>query len=264
MSSPGANTSPSRFVWYELHTPRAKPAEAFYRPVLGWGAQDGGVPNHPYTLVTIGGIPIGGLLEKPATSFARGEKAHWVGYIGVGNVDEFSKRVQQAGGVVHRAAEDIPSVGRFAVVADPQGAMFVLFQPRDTRQQAQFPKPGTPGSAAWHDLAAVDWQSEFAFYSDLFGWSKSDALDMGPAGTYQIFSAGSEPIGGMMNRMDASQTPGWLFYFNVDDINAAIDRVKQHGGTIVHGPSVVPGGQQIAHCLDTQGAIFGIVAPAKG
>jgi uncharacterized protein len=263
MSPEALKAEPSRFVWYELHTPDAAPAETFYRGVLGWGAQDAGVPNRRYTLVTVAGIPIGGLLQKPATGFTSGEKARWMGYIGVEDLDAFSQRLKQSGGFVHRAPEDIPGVGRFAVVADPQGAIFVLFQPPNGVQQPERPAAGTPGTAAWHDLAAVEWQSDFTFYADLFGWSKSQAIDMGPNGVYQIFAAGSEPIGGMTNRMDPSQSAGWLFYFNVDGIESAIARVKQHGGTVVHGRSVVPGGQQIAHCLDPQGAIFGIVGPPK-
>jgi predicted enzyme related to lactoylglutathione lyase len=261
MSSAAQTTQPSNFVWYEFHTPDAGTAEKFYRAVLGWGAQEAGMPDRRYTFVTVGDTPIGGLLEKPANSFPAGAKAGWLGYIGVRNADEFAKRVQQAGGVVHREPETIPDVGRFAVVADPQGAMFVLFQPHDGLQHPARRKPGSPGSAAWHDLAAIDWQSDFAFYSDLFGWTKSDALDMGPNGVYQIFAVGSEAIGGMMTRMDPAERPGWLFYFNVDEIHAAMARVKQHGGTIVHGPSVVPGGQQIAHCVDPQGGVFGIVGP---
>lgn len=264
LTSPEAlKAEPSGFVWYELHTPDAAPAEAFYGGVLGWGVQDAGLPNRRYTLVTVAGTPIGGLLQKPSTDFPSGEKASWMGYIGVTDLDAASERLKQAHGVVHRAPEDIPGVGRFAVVADPQGAIFMLFQAPKGMQQPAALAPGTPGTAAWHDLAAIEWQSDFNFYADLFGWGKSQAIDMGTAGVYQIFAVGSKPIGGMMNRMDPSQTPGWLFYFNVDDIDAAIVRVKQHEGTVIHGPSVVPGGQQIAHCLDTQGAIFGIVGPPK-
>ncbi|HEX4229423.1 MAG TPA: VOC family protein [Bryobacteraceae bacterium] len=263
MSREALKTEPSRFVWYELHTPDAGPAEAFYRGVLGWAAHDAGMPNRRYTLVTVAGIPIGGLLQKPASGFASGEKAAWMGYIGVQDLDASLQHLKQANGVVHRTPEDIPGVGRFAVVSDPQGAIFVLFEPPKGVQQPERPPAGTLGTAAWHDLAAADWQSDFNFYADLFGWSKSQAIEMGPNGVYQIFAVGSEPIGGMMTRMDPSQSPGWLFYFNVNDINAAVGRVKQHGGTVVHGPSVVPGGQQIAHCLDTQGAIFGIVGPPK-
>jgi predicted enzyme related to lactoylglutathione lyase len=262
MSTETAKTQPSNFVWYEFHTSDAAAAKAFYGSVLGWGTLDAGMPDRSYTLVTVDKIPIGGLLEKPANGFAFGAQPGWMGYIGVDDVDAASKRVQQAGGVVHRASEAIPGVGSFAVVADPQGAIFVLFQPFNREQQPEHPSAGAPGSPAWHDLAAIDWKPEFTFYADMFGWTKSDAIDMGPNGVYQIFASGGVQIGGMMTRMDPTQSPGWLYYFHVAAIQAAIDRVKENGGKIVHGPSVVPGGQQIAHCLDPQGAIFGIVSPS--
>ena len=252
-------TDASNFVWYELHTPDAAKAGDFYSRVLGWGLNDAGMPDRSYTLLTVKDIPIGGILQKPAVSFANGAKPSWVGYIGVGDVDAYVERLQQGGGFVHRAVEDIPNVGRFAVVADPQGAIFVLFQPLNAQQQPDRPALSTPGSPAWHDLAALDWQSAFAFYADMFGWTKSDAISMGPNGVYQIFACDGVPIGGMMTRMDPAQSPGWLYYFNVEEIGAAVTRVTQQGGTVIHGPSEVPGGQQIAHCLDVQGAIFGIV-----
>ena len=260
MSSASPTAAPSSFVWYELLTPQPEPAEAFYKNVFGWGIQDSGMPGQRYTLLTVGGIPIGGLMGKPTGLNA---KPGWMGYLGVPDVDAYSERVKQAGGTVHRAADTIPGVGRFAVVADPQEAVFVLFEPLSEQQQPQRPAPGAPGSPAWHELSAADWQSDFAFYSNLFGWSKTDAMDMGPSGVYQMFAAGAGAIGGMMTRMDPSQPTGWLFYFHVDEIEAAIARVKQHGGTILHGPAAVPGGQQIAVCLDPQGAGFGMATPSK-
>jgi predicted enzyme related to lactoylglutathione lyase len=260
MSINTSATSPSDFVWYEFHTPDAASAAAFYSAVLGWGTHDAGRSDRSYTFVTVGNIPIGGLLQKPAASFANGAKPGWMGYIAVDDLDKTVKRVQQAGGIVHHAMEPIPGVGSFAVVADPQDAIFVLFQPNDASSQER-PAPGTPGSAAWHDLAAIDWESDFNFYSSLFGWTKADAVPMGASGVYQLFATGGAPIGGMMNRMDPAQSPGWFYYFHVDEIGAAVARVKQHGGTMTHGPSVVPGGQQIAHCLDPQGGAFGIVTP---
>lgn len=253
----------SRFSWYELHSPDASAAAAFYERVLGWSTHDGGVPGRKYTLVSVGEMPIGGLLEKPAAAFASGEKARWVGYIGVDDIRVFLERVQQAGGVVHRASETIPGVGTFAVVADPQGAIFVFFQPLAGITPPEQPRAAIPGTPAWHDLGALDWESAFQFYAELFGWTKAQAIDMGPNGIYQIFAAGGEPIGGMMTLPNPAQGAGWMFYFHVEEIEAAIDRVKRNGGTVVHGPSVVPGGQQIAHCLDTQGAIFGMVTPGR-
>ncbi len=259
MASQATETQASTFSWYEFHTPDAAQAAEFYRAVLNWGLHDAGMPDGSYTLFSVADTPVGGFLQKPVKSFAAGAKPSWVGYIGVNDVDTYVDRLEKSGGLVHRAAEDIPNVGRFAVVADPQGAMFVLFQPLGGVQPPPGPTPGAPGSPAWHDLAAIDWQAAFAFYADMFGWTKSDAINMGPNGVYQIFAANGVPIGGMMNRMDPAQSPGWLYYFNVEDIGAAVARVKQHGGTVIHGPSEVPGGQQIAHCLDSQGAIFGIV-----
>jgi predicted enzyme related to lactoylglutathione lyase len=257
------NSEPSKFVWYELHSPDAGPAQTFYRGVLGWSTQDAGMPDGSYTMISVENAPIGGILQKPASTFPSGVGAYWVGYIGVNDVDTYSKRIQNAGGTVHRPAEDIPNVGRFAVVSDPQGAMFVLFQPLNPTDQPPRPAAGTRGAPSWHELSAVDWESDFRFYADLFGWTKAQAIEMGPNAVYQLFATGAEPVGGMMTRMDPSQKPGWLFYFNVEDIEAGVNRVKNQGGQVLHGPATVPGGQQIAICLDTQGAGFGMVGPAK-
>ena len=258
----GAN-APSTFVWYELHTPDAAAAAAFYRPVLGWDVQDAGMPDRKYTLVSVGQVPVGGLLEKSATGFTAGEGARWMGYIGVDDVDRYSKLVKQSGGVVHRAAEPIPGVGTFAVAADPQGAIFTLFQPPAGVTRPEPPAAGSPGTPAWHELTAENAESAFQFYAGLFGWTKDHAFEMGPDLVYQIFAAGARPIGGMMTAPNAPHGAGWLYYFNVEEIDAAIERVKKNGGGLLHGPSAVPGGQIIAVCRDTQGASFGMVGPGK-
>ncbi|MBV8896210.1 MAG: VOC family protein [Acidobacteriaceae bacterium] len=259
----GVESAASTFCWYELHTPDAAAAEAFYQPVLGWATRDAGMPDRKYVLVSAGDVPVGGLLEKPARAFELGDKPAWVGYIGVGDLGESCERLQKAGGTVHRAAEDIPGVGRFAVVGDPQGAVFVLFQPADGVTPPERPGNCTPGMPVWHELAAPDSDSNFQFYAGLFGWTKVSELDMGPGGMYQMFAAGAGPIGGMMSLMNGAQKSAWLFYFHVPEIAAAMDSVEQHGGKVVYGPAPVPGGALIAHCLDTQGALFGIVGPAS-
>lgn len=251
------------FVWYELHSPDAAAAADFYKPVLGWTTQDAGIPNKKYTLVRVGETPVGGLLEKSASAFSAGEKARWIGYIGVRDVHLWSKRVQDLGGIVHRSAEEIPGVGTFAVATDPQGALFTLFEAPAGMTPPQQPSRCTPGMPVWHELGAVEWEAEFGFYSDLFGWAKADAVNMGPSSVYQIFTAGSEAIGGMMTLPNSDHGASWLFYLQVEEIGAAIERVKQNGGTVLHGPATVPGGQQIAVCLDPQGAAFGMVGPAQ-
>ena len=166
----------------------------------------------------------------------------------------------QAGGASLRAADDIPGVGRFAVVADPQGAAFILFRPAPEMDRQPRP-PGTMGHAGWHELHAADWQGAFAFYAGQFGWTKDEAVDMGPMGTYQLFAAGNVAIGGMMTKAEAVPAPFWLFYFNVPDIDAAAARVAAGGGHVLHGPMEVPGGSRVIQCRDPQGATFALVQP---
>src|SRR5205085_9119861 len=102
---------------------------------------------------------------------------------------------------------------------------------------------------------------DFAFYSKLFGWTKADAIDMGPMGTYQLFSTGNGPVGGMMTKTPQTPAPFWLYYFNVSGIDAARERVKTAGGKVINGPMEVPGGSWILQGLDPQGAMFALVGP---
>ena len=119
--------------------------------------------------------------------------------------------------------------------------------------------PGTPGHIGWHELHAGNGESAFAFYAGLFGWTKAEAMDMGPMGIYQIFATGGAPIGGMMTKTPDTPAPFWLYYFNVEAIDAAIARVTAAGGRIALDPHQVPGGSWIAQCIDPQGAMFAMV-----
>src|SRR4051812_28253761 len=291
------STSNGTFVWYELMTTNADAAETFYPAVVGWRARDAGMPGMRYTILSVGEAGVAGIMTLPQEACAAGARPGWIGYIGVDDVDAAASRVEQAGGTVHKPAEDIPGVGRFAVVADPQGASFVLFrgsseQPPQrpapgvpgspgwpvvadpqgasfvlfrgsSEQPPQRPAPGVPGSPGWHELHAGEWQSAFAFYADLFGWRKAEAVDMGPMGTYQLFAAGAEPIGGMMTKVESVPAPFWLYYFTVDAIDAAADRVRAQGGTVLQGPHEVPGPMWIVQCQDPQGAMFALVSSRR-
>ena len=125
----------------------------------------------------------------------------------------------------------------------------------------QDPAPGTPGYVGWHELCATDWQKAFEFYAAMFGWQKGEPVDMGEMGIYQLFTTagGSMPIGGMFNKPPSMPMPFWLFYFNVDDIDAALTRVQSGGGKLLNGPMQVPGGDWIVQCLDPQGAMFALL-----
>jgi predicted enzyme related to lactoylglutathione lyase len=258
----GNGKANGKFVWYDVMTSDPKEARSFYGKVVGWTTKDSGMPNGAYTLLSMGETMVGGLMPIPPEACAHGARPCWTGYIGVDDVDAYAARVVAAGGAIRPAPTDIPGVGRFAVAADPHGAGFILFH--GTTDEAPAPvAPGTPGHIGWRELHAGNGTEAFAFYSGLFGWTKADAVDMGAMGVYQLFATGGAPVGGMMTKMPQTPSPFWLYYFNVDAVDAAMNRVKDGGGQIIHGPMQVPGGSFIAHCLDPQGAIFALVGPQR-
>jgi predicted enzyme related to lactoylglutathione lyase len=243
------------FVWYELMTTDTGAAKAFYGQAVGWGLQE--MPEMSYTLFTAGDAPVGGLMSLPEDARKAGAPPGWLGYVAVEDVDAATARVKQLGGAVHTPPTDIPNIGRFAVVADPQRATFALF--RGQGPAPERPEPGTPGHVGWHELYADDWEAAFEFYAALFGWRKADAIEIGETGIYQLFSAGGQTIGGMFNRLSTVPATFWLFYVNVADIDAAAGRVTDGGGKVLNGPMQVPGGDWIVQCSDPQGAMFALV-----
>jgi predicted enzyme related to lactoylglutathione lyase len=247
-------TQPSRFIWYELLTSDLDPALAFYGTVIGWTAQDSGMPGLDYRILSTQSGAVGGAMTAPAAL-----PPCWLGYVGTANVDATVAAFIAAGGQVHRPAMDLPGVGRIALVADAQGAMLYLMQPFSEGVSTAF-AASKPGHAGWNELNTTDWEAAFALYAPLFGWEKSRPMDMGPMGTYQLFSAGGEEIGAMFNSPDAPR-PHWLFYFNVADIDAAKARLEAAGGRTLMGPHPVPGDLWMIQALDPQGAAFAMVGP---
>ena len=252
---------PNNFVWYELMTTDLDAAEKFYGGVVGWSAKDAGMPGMRYDLLNVGDAQFGGAMALTPEMIGAGARAGWMAHIGVDDVDAYAERVKAAGGSVHRPPQDIPGVGRFAMVADPHGAMFFLFAPLPAQTPPARPALGSPGSPGWHELHAGDLNTDFAFYERLFGWTKAEAHDMGPMGTYQLFAAGGAPIGGMMTKTDEVPAPHWLYYFTVAEIQAAATRVRNGGGQVLNGPQEVPGGMWVLQARDPQGGMFALVAP---
>jgi predicted enzyme related to lactoylglutathione lyase len=256
----------NRFFWYELMTSDHAAAERFYAKVVGWKLAPFPASGQPYTVLEIeGGRGIGGLMPIPQEAAAHGLKPCWVGYIHVVDIDAAVGGVKANGGGVHRGPDPIPGVGRFAVCSDPQGAMFNMLQPETQGDLPDLPM-GTMGGVDWHELHSSDGEAGLAFYKAQFGWSGTGAMDMGPLGTYQFFAM--EPVvgdgpceataGGMMNDPQAP-SPYWTFYVHVGDIDAAIARVTDNGGTIIMGPEQVPGGVWVVNATDPQGALFSLV-----
>lgn len=253
---------PGNFFWYDVMTNDVDAARIFYGDVVGWGTQDSGSPGHDYSLFTVEGRGVAGLMHIPEDARKAGVPPCWTGYVEVDDVDATAKRISQEGGQVRRGPIEVPGIIRFAVVADPQGAVVIVAKGLSENAPPELPA-GTRGTVGWRELYAADLQSAFAFYEKLFGWTKGESYDMGPAGTYQLFATGGDPAGGMMTKPPQVPAPFWMYYFNVEGIDAATARVSKGGGQILLGPTEVPGGQWIVNCRDPQGAAFALVAPKR-
>ena len=246
-----------RFVWHELMTTDTQAAAAFYKKVIGWSAESW--PQDPsYKLFMGRGAMRAGLMILPEQAKAMGAPPSWVSYIGTPSVDETARLAEQLGGRVFRQPSDIPTVGRFAVIADPQGAVFSAFTPGNGSSQGD-PKPGL-GDFSWHELTTTDWQAAFDFYHRLFGWEKTEAMDMGPdMGVYQMFGVRGNTLGGMFNRPpNHPAPPNWLPYIKVADAKRAAEAATKAGGRVINGPMQVPGGDWIAQGIDPVGAVFAV------
>lgn len=245
-----------RFVWHELMTTDPQAAGAFYSKILRWKTQPSGMPD--YTLWVSGKTMTGGLMAQPEDVRQSGAPPSWLVYIGTPDVDGTTAAAARLGGKVLKAPADIPSVGRFAVLADPQGAAFAVFTPSPA------PADAAPSTAfTWHELATSDQQGALAFYSELFGWSRGPAHDMGPAGSYQLIEHGGAQVGGAYKLMDTSKPPHWLTYIRVASVDKAAAAAKAAGGRVTQEPMEVPGGSRIAQILDPQGGAFAVHEPVK-
>ena len=245
-----------RIVWHELLTTEPEAAIAFYQHVIGWGSLVFAA-DPPYRVWTMQDVPMGGLTRMPAGAEA---PPSWLPYVAVPDVD---RTVEQAGRLGARTlvrGTDIPNVGRYAVLGDPQGATFAVYKPS---------MPGTGsddavvGDFSWHELATSDWKAAWEFYRALFGWEHASSFDMGEAGTYWEFrrGGGDRMLGGMFNRT-GTDPAHWLCYVRVTDADRAAALASRHGGKVVNGPMDVPGGDRVAMLADPQGAAFAVHTPA--
>jgi predicted enzyme related to lactoylglutathione lyase len=235
-------------VWFDLMTPEPLAAGAFYA-ALGFGVQPWEGPMN-YTMFTSGAEAFGGVMELPKEALDHGAPPHWLGYVGVDDLDASLAKAAALGARVMRGAAEIPGTGRFAILTDPTGAVLALFQ------------SANPGGAdlkavAWVELSSTDPARAMAFYADLFGWVPTEAMDLGPMGTYQMFGTAEHSFGGLQKSPPQLPASAWSYYFAVDAAQARVDAAKAAGATVLYGLQEVPGGHT-AMLVDPQGAAFGI------
>ena len=245
-----------QFVWHELMTTDTEAAAAFYSKVVGWSIKQW-AEDSDYTLFMTPEGAMAGLMLLPEEAKAMNVPPNWMTYIGTPDVDETARLATQLGGEVLRAPDDVPDVGRFAMLADPQGAAFgvmTLVNPSPDSAHVEL------GDFSWHELATSDGETAFDFYSDLFGWEKTESMDMGPGmGVYQMFGWKGRTIGGMFTKPENIPGPAyWMPYAKVSDARGAAKTIARASGQVINGPMEVPGGDWITQGIDPQGAVFSV------
>jgi hypothetical protein len=193
----------------------------------------------------------------------QGIPPHWMPYVEANNVDETVRLATTLGGKAFVGPQDIPNVGRFALVQDPQGARFGIYKANGPSRSWD----GTPtlGRMSWHELMTTDSQKAFEFYRRLFGWEKTGEMDMGGGQMYSMYGKGGKPFGGMFNRHGdmMSMPPFWLCYIFVKDVKKAVDAAVKGGAKVQRPPMEIPGGGTIAILGDPQGAAFALHADSS-
>jgi predicted enzyme related to lactoylglutathione lyase len=244
------DTVRGRFMWHELMSSDPKAAVAFYKEVVGWTSQPW--ENDPsYTMLTAGGRPMAGTMALTDA----GAPKNWLSYIGTPRLDVTARQVIELGGKVLKPAADIPDIGRFAILQDPQGAVFIAFTPKQAPTDNM--KPGL-GDFSWHELITTNWKTAFDFYQKLFGWEKTESMEMGPGNTYQMFGWKGNTLGGMFDKPAGMPGPPvWLPYAMVPDAKKVVNTVKKLGGSVTNTMEV-PGGDWITQGIDPQGVMFAV------
>ena len=248
----GERTShaPGTFSWVDLATSDADGAKVFYGGLFGWEFEDLPVPDAPpYTMARIGGRNVAALYAK------RDEQvpAAWLSYVTVEDADAIAARTPELGGTVISEPFDVPEAGRMAVLQDPTGAVFAVWQPRASIG-AQL--VNDVGALTINQLNTSDPEAAQAFYGALFGWTFQSVGGGGQ--DYWGINNGERLNGGMMPLPeDGGAPPNWLAYFTSADIDASVAKVGELGGRVLVAPAPIPGGR-IAVAADPQGAAFAL------
>ncbi len=247
--------APGTFCWVELTTTDQDAAKAFYGALLGWQADDRpvGDAGSYYSMQLIDGKPVAAIAAQPEQQREAGVPSLWNSYISVDSADAVAERASELGATVHAPPFDVMSVGRMAVIQDPQGAFFMPWEPREHFGAALV---NQPGALVWNELQSPDLDASAAFYGDLFGWELEEADGMDQR--YLMIKNGDANNGGIRGLTPPSP-PNWLVYFGVEDVEQALARLNELGGSTIAGPIDI-GIAKIAIVADPQGAVFALYA----
>lgn len=249
------------FIWYELMTPDQDASKAFYDPVMSWSVEPEPSGAMEYRMLNAPDGTVGGVLKLTDDMLAHGARAAWVAYHYVDDVDASVAAVEAAGGRTLVPGWDLPGIGRVAMVTDPQGAPFYLMRPTppasDPDATSTAFAPDRPGHVAWNELSSTDHKAALGFYGKQFGFESNETMPMGEMGDYAFLDHHGVRIGAAMTQ--PGQPSMWRFYWHVPSVARSGAAITAGGGTILHGPVEVPGGQHIIIATDPHGATFGVV-----
>jgi predicted enzyme related to lactoylglutathione lyase len=253
----GKRTSyaPGTFSWVDLATTDAAAAKAFYSGMFGWEMEDTDAGGAVYSLCRLDGDAVAGLYAMSEEMRSTVAPPNWLSYVTVADADAAVARVKELGGSAIDDAFDVMDVGRMAVLADPQGAVFAVWEPR-SRIGAE--RVNDLGCLTINELTTTDLDAARAFYGDLFGWATED-VDTGPGGPVIVSVTNDGVLNASMSSAQPGESPHWRPYFTVESVETGADRVRELGGATLFGPIPLPEGG-IAVARDPQGAVFALFA----
>jgi len=241
--------------WIDLYSSDVDKAKEFYGRVFGWKAEPPEEGFGGYFVFSKDGKVVAGCM---ANSGEEGYPDAWTIYLTTDDVERTAKDAAANGGQVHLEPMDVATNGKMAMVGDPGSAAVGVWQPGT---QKGFEVRNEVGTAAWFELLTPDYETAVDFYRDVFGWDTHTASDTAEL-RYTTLGEGEGQLAGIM---DASAflpegTPArWSVYFEVDDADAALGTIAEHGGTIVRPAEDTPYGR-LAEAADPTGTHFKLIA----
>jgi predicted enzyme related to lactoylglutathione lyase len=247
--------APGTFSWTDLTTTDQDAAKAFYGSLFGWTADDRPVGDGMvYSMMQLDGREVAAVSPQPQMLRDAGAPPTWNSYVTVESADASADRAQELGATLLSPPFDVFDAGRMAVIGDPQGAVFEIWEPR---QNIGAGLVNAPGALSWNELASPDLDASSAFYSALFGWT-IEPFEGSPE-PYLSIKNGEANNGGIRPAAPAGTPPHWLVYFAIEDIDAGLAKVEELGAAKLAGPLDIQIAK-IAVVHDPQGAVFALYA----
>ena len=245
--------TPGTFSWADLTTTDQEDAKRFYSGLFGWETEDNPVGDGVvYTMAKLDGRDVGAISPQPTQQREAGVPAMWNSYITVTSADEALERARELGATVHAPAFDVLDAGRMGVVQDPQGAYFMVWEPRANIGAGLV---NAHGALSWNELASPDPEASASFYSRLFGWSADPMEGVDPP--YLVIKRSDGQTNGGIRAAASTEPCYWLVYFGTDDLEGSLAKVQELGGGTLVGPIAIGAGR-FAAVQDPQGAVFAL------